>query len=66
MLLIKGFRYSVRCPLTLALSPEIDLRANFAQYVFYTEAEFTHILSTFPLVSEEVKNAALIEFKNMN
>jgi hypothetical protein len=30
-----------------------------------TEAEFAHILSTFPLVGEEVKSAAMVEFKKI-
>ncbi|WP_415791733.1 helix-turn-helix domain-containing protein [Deinococcus saxicola] len=30
-----------------------------------TEAEFTHILGTFPLVAQEVKDAAMAEFKRL-
>jgi hypothetical protein len=30
-----------------------------------TESEFAHILSTFPLVAEEVKSAAMAEFRKM-
>jgi hypothetical protein len=43
-----------------------ELDGIIAHLYGLTEAEFTHILSTFPLVSEKVKNAALIEFKKIN
>ena len=40
-----------------------ELDAQIAHLYGLTEAEFTHILSTFPLVPRETKDAALAEFR---
>lgn len=42
-----------------------ELDARVAHLYELTEAEFTHILGTFPLVAEEVKAAALAEFRKL-
>lgn len=41
-----------------------ELDGMIAHLYGLTEAEFTHILSTFPIVSDEVKQAALGEYRN--
>ena len=41
-----------------------ELDGMIAHLYGLTEAEFTHILSTFPIVSDEVKQAALEEYRN--
>ena len=45
----------------LRLRAELD--GLIAHLYGLTEEEFSHILSTFPLVAEEIKAAALGEFK---
>ena len=40
-----------------------ELDALIAHLYGLTEAEFTHILSTFPLVPQEIKDATLAEFR---
>lgn len=42
-----------------------ELDGMIAHLYGLTEAEFTHILSTFPIVPEEVKQAALEEYRNL-
>ncbi|WP_162178629.1 helix-turn-helix domain-containing protein [Deinococcus marmoris] len=46
-----------------ALRAELDGRV--AHLYGLTEAEFTHILATFPLVAQEVKDAALAAFRDL-
>ena len=41
-----------------------ELDGMIAHLYGLTEAEFTHILSTFPIVSNEIKQAALEEYRN--
>jgi hypothetical protein len=40
-----------------------ELDAIIAHLYGLTESEFAHILKTFPIVKEEVKVAAMVEFK---
>ncbi len=42
-----------------------ELDGMVAHLYGLTEEEFAHILSTFPLVAEEVKSAAMVEFRKM-
>ena len=42
-----------------------QLDALIAHLYGLTEKEFTHILTTFPLVPQETKDAALAEFRKM-
>ncbi len=49
--------------LPLRLSAEGD--ALIAHLYGLTEQEFTHILTTFPLVPQEMKDAAIGEFRNI-
>ncbi|MFM6863261.1 MAG: hypothetical protein ACKPKG_21850, partial [Dolichospermum sp.] len=42
-----------------------ELDGIIAHLYGLTESEFSHILSTFPIVAEEVKNAALNAYREM-
>ncbi|WP_156952959.1 hypothetical protein [Deinococcus frigens] len=46
-----------------ALRAELDGRV--AHLYNLTESEFTHILGTFPLVAQEVKDAALAAYRRL-
>jgi hypothetical protein len=43
-----------------------ELQAIVARLYALTESEFAHVLSTFPLIPEEIKSAALIQFHNFH
>ena len=59
---------------TLMHSPEAaekqpeyaELQGLVAHLYGLTELEFVHVLSTFPLIPEEIKSAALIQFNNFH
>lgn len=47
------------------IKPRAELDVTIAYLYSLTESKFAHILSTFPLVGEDVKSAAMGEFGKM-
>jgi len=43
-----------------------ELQGLVANLYGLSESEFVHVLSTFPLIAEDVKSAALLQFKNFH
>ena len=43
-----------------------ELQGLVANLYGLTESEFVHVLSTFPLIAEDVKSAALVQFNNFH
>ena len=60
-LVAKGYELKADAPDVL----RAELDALVAHLYNLTEAEFAHILKTFPIVKDEVKVAALVEFRKM-
>ena len=58
--------WNITMPLQLDKVSNIHLRTELGGMIAHlyglAESEFAHILSTFPLVGEEVKSAAMVEF----
>ncbi|MEI6707730.1 MAG: DNA methyltransferase [Methylococcales bacterium] len=57
------------CPSTSSGRTDFEIRAELDAIIAHlyglTEAEFAHILKTFPIVKEEIKTAAMAEFKKL-
>jgi hypothetical protein len=52
-------------PVAAEQQPEYaELQGMVARLYGLTDAEFAHVLSTFPLIPEEIKSAALMQFNN--
>jgi hypothetical protein len=43
-----------------------ELQALVAQLYGLTEADFEHVVATFPLIPVEVREKALLEFRNFH
>ncbi|MFI3188065.1 hypothetical protein BCS42_05320 [Crenothrix sp. D3] len=56
--------YVVETRLIASLRAELD--AIIAHLYGLTESEFAHILKTFPIVKEDIKAAAMAEFRKLN
>ena len=58
----KGYELKTDAPDVL----RAELDAIVAKLYDLTEDEFAHILKTFPIVKDEVKVAAMVEFRKLN
>ena len=43
-----------------------ELQGLVANLYGLSESEFVHVLSTFPLIADDVKSAALVQFNNFH